>query len=256
MYYTGSAANAAGALLTEIIAKLTANGWTDAGSPASNKRVFTSPGLSTEDLIVIEIDDSHAAYTAFRAGTAYDDGTKILSNPTTVRYLLKASSFPTVYWLIVDADRFILSSKCLRTGTNNYDTIYCGLPLRYDTSDIYTIICTGATATAVPQGILHSTVLTGNLGQILKDYAGQLNKTFGACALNTCFGDGQLPNPIDGKMIISPIIIGSATSAIIGELKGLFSLMGSAIAPEDILTKDADEYLCMLTGTYKIAMLK
>jgi hypothetical protein len=92
--------------------------------------------------------------------------------------------------------------------------------------------------------------------QILKDYSVALNKTFGATSLNANFGDGQLPNVVDNKMMISPILIGFAAGEITGELKSVYSIDGAGIAAEDTLTKDGDTYICFFTGTYKIAILQ
>lgn len=256
MYFSGTIANAAGALLTTIEPHLLAAGWVLEGVQATNKKVYSSVGISGVETILLLIDDSNIAYTGFQVGTAYNDGTKVFSNPTTARYLQKASAYTTKYWLMVDLDRIIISAKCLRGGLLNYCTLYAGLPLRYNTTDKCAVIVFGSTTSASPLGLAHGSTFTGLGVQILKNYAAELDKTFGATALNANFGDGQLPNVVDGKMMISPILIGFATGEITGELKDVFSIGGASIASEDTLTKDGDTYICFFTGTYKIAILQ
>lgn len=256
MIFTGIVPNSAGALLSALDSHLLAAGWSYLGTSATNKKVYQSPGMSGLDTLIVEIDDSNIAYSGFCLATAYNDGTKVFTNKTTVRYALKASSYSTPYWLSVDLDRFVLSLKCIRGSTNNYDTVYVGLPTRYDTSDITAAVVIGATGSSTPQGILHGTTFSGNAGQLLRDNAGSYNQTFGAVSLNACFSSGQLPNVIDGKMIISPILIGRASGEIVGELKGVFSILGASVAQEDTLTKDGNTYLVMTTGTYFVAILQ
>lgn len=256
MYFTGIVANSAGALLTALDVHLLAAGWSYLGTSATNKKVYSSVGTSGLETIIVEIDDSNVAYTGFRLATAYNDVSKQFTNPTTVRYCLKASAYSTPYWLAVDLNRFVLATKCIRGGTNNYDTVYIGLPTRYKTTDTGAVIVIGSTGTSTPQGILHSTLFTGNAGQLLRDNSGSYNQTFGAVSLNACFSSGQLPNIIDGKMIISPVLVGKASGEITGELTGLFSILGASVAQEDTLTKDGNTYLVMTTGTYFVAILQ
>jgi hypothetical protein len=100
-------------------------------------------------------------------------------------------------------------------------------------------------------GVAHGNTFTGGLGQILHNILGTYNQTMNATALNANFGALQLPNPVDGKMIISPILIGLTVVAIYGELQDVFSLQNAEIANEDVLTKGADVYTCFVISTYK-----
>ena len=87
MYYSGNIAPSIGAFLAALRVYLLAQGWVSLGTIATNHEVFKSTGESAAENIIIAINDSVSGSAYFRAGTAYDDGTKVLSNPTTMRYI-------------------------------------------------------------------------------------------------------------------------------------------------------------------------
>jgi len=255
MFVTGSISNNPGAFFQSVTQHLLTVGWLYAGAPAQNIKIFTSQGSSGDDLLALQIDDTDASFTKFQLGTGYDNGLNALLNPTDARYLHKALSYDSLFWLMVDADRFIISSKCLRGGLLNYCTIYAGLPSRYDASDIGAVILFGSPDQSTPWGLAHSTSLAGGIVQILKDNSGAYNKTFGATAINASFAPGQLPNIVDGNLILGQILVGNAVNEITGFLSGVYSLGGSSIVCEDTFIKNGLTYICFFTGPYKIAIL-
>lgn len=253
MKYTGLIAPGVGNFLAAVRVGLLAQGWTSLGTVAANHEVFRSLGVSGTENIIIAINDSVAGSVGFRACTAYDDGTKILSNPTTYRYVQLSTTLTMPWWTYVKQNYFIAIAK--NFAANPYALSYCGLINRYDVTDAYCIVCTGATTTGgVPIGVAHSNTFAGGGFQLLQDHAGVYNKTINGIALNPGFGASQLPNPVDGKIIISPILAGLASSEIHGELYDCYSVAQASVASEDVLTFGADTYLCFTISTYLCAI--
>ena len=240
-----------GTLRTHLIAQ----GWVSLGFIATNHEVFISTGTSTTENIIIAIDDSVAGSANFSAATAYDNVTKALSNPTTLRHILLSTTFSMPYWFFVKKDYFITALK--NYSANPYALVYCGLLNRYDPTDKHCIICAGATtATDTPIAVAHGNTFTGGGQQLLQDHADIFDRTMDATALNANFGASQLPNPVDSKIIISPILIGRSISEIHGEMFDVFSCQQAEIASEDILIKGTDEYMCFVISTWKCAVKK
>jgi hypothetical protein len=255
MYYSGNLAPGIGTFLSALRVYLLAQGWVSLGTIAVNHEVFKSTGESTTENIIIAINDSVSGSAYFRAATAYDDVTKVLSNPTTARYIQLSTTYAMPYWFFVKKDYFVTALK--NYSVYPYALVYCGLLNRYDPTDAYCIICAGATSAAgVPLAVAHGYTFAGGGQQLLQDHAGLYNRTLDAVALNACFGVSQLPNPVDGKLIISPILVGKTISDIQGEMFDVYSCQQAEIASEDILVKGADEYLCFILSTYKCAVKK
>jgi hypothetical protein len=250
MLYTGVISASVGSFLAALRTCLLAQGWTSLGLIATNHEVFFSNGISGTETIYIGINDSVSGSVYFRAGTSYTVSPPTLNNPTTARYIQLHASYAMPYWFFVTKDRFVAVVKNFQT--NPYALSYCGLLTRYDPTKLFHVFVTGATtASGVPVGVAHGNTFTGGLGQILHNILGTYNQTMNATALNANFGALQLPNPVDGKMIISPILIGLTVVAIYGELQDVFSLQNAEIANEDVLTKGADVYTCFVISTYK-----
>lgn len=254
MWQTGVALPAAGALLAGIEATILAAGWVCLGTMAVNKKVYKSLGTGGAENIIIIIDDSQASYTGFQACSTYDDGTKVATQVTTIRYLMKTTGANNVWWISASLDRLVIASKCLRGTTYNYDTVYCGLLNRYRVTDTGCILCSGSSSTAAALGIANMNSFATDLGYLLKDNAGGLNRLVRAVSLNACFGSGQLPNPVDSKIIMSPILVGQVSSDISGELIGVYSVTGATVAQEEKFIVAATEYMCMITGSYPVAI--
>ena len=255
MYSSGVSNYGVGRVLSTIHTLLVAGGWSYLGDIASNHSVFSSIGLSGSDNVIVAIDNTLADRVGFRGGSAYANGTKILSNPTTSRYIQLSSTAAMPYWLFYDLDRFIF---VIKNFTNyGYTLSYNGLLDRYDLGNTMCSLITGALSySAVPIGAAHGATFTGGLGALVCDHVGAFNTLYDACSLNCCFGVSQLPNPIDGKLIMSPILVGKAITAIQGTLKNMFSLQNAEIASEDVVINGLDEYVCFLIYTYKICILK
>jgi len=254
MWETGVAVQAAGALLSGIEPLILTEGWSLLGTISANKKVFRSVGSSGTDNIIIIIDDNAATYTSLQACSAYNDQTKAVSEATTARYLMKTTAANNVWWLSATLDRLLISSKCLRGTSFNYDSVYCGLINRYRPVDSKCILITGNSVNNAALGLVNNNTFSGGVGKLLADNAGSLNRTVHAVSLNACFGSGQLPNPVDGKIIMSPIIIGQLSSDISGELIGVYSVTGAAVAQEERFIVADTEYMCMITGAYPIAI--
>ena len=248
MKYTGLIAPGVGTFLAAVRVGLLAQGWVSLGTVAANHEVFRSTGVGAAENIIIAINDSVAGSVGFRACTAYDNATKVLTNPTTYRYIQLNTTQTMPWWTYVKQNYFIAVVK--NFAANPYALSYCGLLNRYDTTDAYCIICTGSTATTgTPIGVAHGNTITGSGFQLLQDHAGVFNKTISGIALNAGFGAAQLPNPVDGKIIISPILAGIASSEIHGELYDCYSVQQASVASEDVLTFGADTYLCFVIST-------
>jgi hypothetical protein len=255
MYSNGFAGFGAGAVIAALHSLLIAAGWSHAGDIATNHAVYTSPGVSGVDNIIVAIDNTLADRVGFRGGSAYNNGTKVLSNPTTSRFIQISSTSIAPFWLFYDLDRFVFVIKNFLAYS--YTGTYCGLLDRYQVSnDMCSLITGSLTYNAVAIGFAHGSTFSGGLGALVSDFPGSYNKSYDACSLNCCFGANQLPNPVDGKIIMSPILIGKAITAIQGTLKGVFSLVNAGIASEDVIINGLDEYLCFQVYTYNFCVLK
>jgi hypothetical protein len=253
MLYVGTIPPTVGAFLAAIRLALLAEGWTSKGIPSTNKEIFGSIGTSGTDDVLIEVGDATAGSVSFRSCTAYNDGTKVLTNPTTLRYIQLSTTYTQPYWFIITLDRFVAVVKNFATAP--YGATYCGLLNRYNPFNVYCVLVTGAsTPTGSPIGFANGNTLTGGLGQLLKDHGGIYNRSMDACALNNCFGAAQLPNPVDGKLIISPIVVGKSISELHGELIDCYSCACSATSSEDKLLKGAEEYLVFVISTTLFAV--
>lgn len=249
MLYTGVIAAGAGNFLAALRTCLLAEGWTSAGLLGTNHEVFFSNGISGTETIYIAVMDNVAGSVYFRAGTSYTVSPPTLNNPTTARYIELHATYAMPYWFFITKDRFVAVVKNLKT--NPYALSYCGLLTRYDPTKKFCVFVTGATTTTgVPIGVAHANTLSGGLGQLLQNIIGNYNQQMNATALNANFGVAQLPNPVDGKMIISPILVGIAQVAIYGELTDVYSVQNASLANEDVLTKGADVYTCFVISTY------
>lgn len=256
MFYSGLLTVGAGHFLALIRTYLLAQGWTSLGTIATNHEVFHSTGESGTEDIIIAIYNVSSGHVHFRAATAYNNDTKILSNPTTPRYIQLHTTASMPYWLFIKKDFFIAVVKNYN-GSWPYALAYCGLLNRYDQTDTYCIICSGSTTpTGQPVGIRHYNNFAYYFCQLLQDHVGNFDKGLCGVAVNACFYDDMLPNPVDGKLIISPILAASYPPAIHGSMIDVFSLKNAVIASEDIFLKNGDEYICFIIGDAKCAIKK
>jgi hypothetical protein len=256
LFYSGLLAKGAGQFLSLIRTYLLAQGWTSLGTIATNHEVFHSTGESGTENIIIAINNTTAYDARFRASTAYNNVTKVLSNPTTYRYITLRDTFSMPYFFFVKKDFFIAVIKNDFTY-GPYNLTYCGLLNRYNPANPYCSVCSGTISGYAPAiGIAHNNWFTGGGFQLLKDHTGAYNTTQDGTALNANFNEGQLPNIVDGKLIISPVLIGVQGGGIQGMLYDAYSLMRAIIASEDIFFKNGDEYICFIVGEYKCAIKK
>jgi hypothetical protein len=256
LFYSGLIPKGAGQFLSLIRTYLLARGWTSLGTIATNHEVFHSPGESGTENIIIAISNTTTYSASFRAGTAYNNVTKILSNPTSYRYVALRDTFSYPYFFFIKKDFFIAVVKNSLTY-GPYALTYCGLLNRYDPTNAFCIICSGTTEPySWTGGIQHDCWFTGGSFQLLKDHTGAYNTTQDGTALNANFNENQLPNAVDGKLIISPILVGVQYGGIQGMLYDAYSLMRASIASEDIFFKGGDEYMCFIIREHKCAIKK
>lgn len=243
----------AGQLLSTLKYYLMPAGWQSIAQPATNKECLYSAGESTEDLIYIYLDNSAADRLAIQAGTGWNSNNNTLNNPTTTRYILLSTTYSMPLWLYYDKDRFIITLK--NYSTYPYACIYAGLLQRTNTNNKSCVLVSGPTTyNGAPIGVAHTSAWTTALGNLVVDHGGVHNRTMYATALNTLLGNTQCPNPVDGKLLISPILIGEKNIDIQGSMKGLYSAAGCDIANEDTIQIDNTIFDCFIINSYKIAI--
>lgn len=256
MFYTDVCAIGAGQLAASIHQKLTANGWTFIEDAAANRKIYSSAGSLENETIFLQINDTQANYLTLTVGTGYDPGAKTLLNPTTGKNLLKATAVSTPYWLSVTADRMILATRCNRVAPNFYDTAYAGLLRKYKAEHLNSQVVIGGASTDTAEGIRHRADLTQECGRICATHVDGKNAAVQAVSMNACFPANQLPNAVDGMMMMSPILVGISGAAIFGELDGCYSAQGAVVASEEQFSYGGRDFIVIISSTAAVAIEK